>query len=128
MEAGDKLQVTFSEPIAAPAFPLSSLTTKESRGNNGNVTLTITNVAAASDTGSHDYLTGSGNQSASFTGGSAVLSGGTVLTVTVGATGGGSNLAASSGVFQFVPDVGLKDAAGNAAAGTFVSASIFKLF
>jgi Bacterial Ig-like domain len=131
MEAGDKLQITFSEALKASSVPTSSITVTLHKSGSGNALLTIAgtslNITVDSDTGSTGYFSSSGTRSASFTGGSAALSSGnTVLTVTVGSTFSGDTLAASSGTLVFVPASTITDVAGNSATGKTVTS--FKLF
>jgi hypothetical protein len=128
MQAGDTLTVTFSEALLTSTVPTTGITATVSRGGtNSNVLLAIAGIANSSDTGSSNYFAGNGPRSATFTGGSAVRSGAT-FTFTVGPTFSGDTLAASQGTFTYVPAATITDAAGNAAAGSFATASIFKLF
>jgi hypothetical protein len=89
--------------------------------------LTITGIAASSDTGSGAYVPGGGSKSGSFSGGTAILTSATI-TFTVGTTFTGDALAQGGpAAFTYVPAASITDAAGNAAAGSLVVPS-FRLF
>jgi hypothetical protein len=127
LEAGDKLVITFSEPLLTA--PAGLITVTEMRSNSTNVLLTITGITSNSDTGSSTYLAPSGTKTATYSGGSATLTSSNVITVTVGSTiSGNGTTQASSGTLVFAPVSTLQDSLGNGATGTFSTASTFKLF
>jgi hypothetical protein len=130
MEAGDQLAVTFSEPLLASSVPSSATVSERDPSGSGNDVLSIGGITNSDrDTGSNGYVTGN-NSTASFASSTVALSAGTV-TVTVGSTcagGGCASVAASQGVLSFAPATGITDAAANAAAGTFATATGFQLF
>lgn len=128
-EAGDTVTVTFSEPIATIGGATTSTVTLTSpSGNNKPVTMFMTNLGNGSGftIGNKDnYL--SGNSANAVFGSAAstlAITGATSnqVTVTLGTWGGTGTLAA--GVYAagtttaFTPAAAIKDAAGNAAAGT----------
>jgi type II secretory pathway pseudopilin PulG len=129
MEAGDKLVLTFSEPVSGmPATPAVT----ETRPNSGSasVTLDIAGLTTSADTGSKSYLSAK-NTSAGYTGTTVMSAGNTIATITLGATqSGGGTPAASSGMLKFIPVAGgtVQDAAGNKLSAEFDTASTFKLF
>jgi hypothetical protein len=130
MEAGDQLAVTFSESLLASSVPSSATVSERDPSGSGNDVLNIGGITNSDrDTGSNGYVTGN-NSTASFASSTVALSAGTV-TVTVGSTcagGGCASVAASQGVLSFAPATGITDAAANAAAGTFATATGFQLF
>jgi hypothetical protein len=124
MEAGDKLVVTFSEPVTGvPASPAVS----ETRPSSGNVTLSIGSFTTGANTGSTGYLAAK-NTAISSTGATALSVGNTTVTITLGAVSGTGTAAASTGALAFTQLGTIKDAAGNAAVTTFTTPSSFALF
>ena len=128
MESGDTLSVTFSEPLATPSNATASISETDPSGS-GNDTLTIAGVTTTANTGSNGYETSNKN-TATFGSSTRVVSGATITATVAGTCAGGgcATLAASQGALVFVPDAGITDASGNAAAGTFTTASNFKPF
>ena len=125
MEAGDKLVLTYSEAVTGLTF---NPAVTENRPNNGNVTLNIVGFTTTADTGTNGYVS-SKSTNLTATGAAALSAGNTTVTITLGAIGGTGTAAASNGALVFnQTGTTIKDAAGNAAAGTFTTPSAFKLF
>ncbi len=130
MEAGDVFAVTFSEAIASPVGPTTTITETDPSGG-GNDTLTIAGLTAVAGvvTGSNLYIA-TDDTSASFSS-STLSAAGAVITATVsGSCSGvcGVEITAGMGALVFTPDPGLQDAAGNPAAGSLTTAATFRLF
>ena len=130
MEAGDILQVTFSEQLAALGSAVTAITESDPTGS-GSDRLTVTGLTAVAgvSTGSNLYIT-TDNTTASFAS-SAIGLAGAVMSATVsgGCTGTcGVNLGIGVGALVFTPDPTLRDGAGNTAAGSFTTAATFRLF
>jgi hypothetical protein len=130
MEAGDVLQVTFSEPLAALGSASTSITEADPSGS-GSDRLTVTGLTAVAgvSTGSNLYVLAD-NSSASFDSSALGLTG-AVVTATVSGSCTGTcvaNLGAGIGALVFTPDPALQDAAGNTAAGSITTAATFRLF
>jgi hypothetical protein len=126
-EAGDTVTVTFSEAINTIGGATTSLVTlATSPGNGKAVTMTMTNLGNGSGFAignKNNYLSGSGSNSAVFgTAGSTLGFSGSQVTVTLGTLSGSGSLSTGSYVAgttgPFTPAATIKDAAGNAAAGT----------
>ncbi len=114
MEAGDKLVLTYSEAVTGLTF---NPAVTENRPNNGNVTLNIVGFTTTADTGTNGYVS-SKSTNLTATGAAALSAGNTTVTITLGAIGGSGAAAASTGALVFTQIGTIKDAAGNAAAGT----------
>jgi hypothetical protein len=123
LQAGDSIDLTFSEALLASSVPSSATVSLTDPPGGGNDTLAITGVLASSSTGSDGYVSGN-NRTASFASSAVTLiNGGTTIHVVVGATCTGNcgdlATAPASASFAPVPVATLKDVAGNgAAAGT----------
>jgi hypothetical protein len=123
LQAGDSIDLTFSEALLASSVPSSATVSLTDPPGGGNDTLAITGVLASSSTGSDGYVSGN-NRTASFASSAVTLiNGGTTVHVVVGATCSGNcgdlAKAPASASFAPVPVATLKDVAGNgAAAGT----------
>ena len=128
IDVGDTLTITFSETIAAPTTGTASISEADPPGG-GNDTLTIAGVSTASNTGSNAYVSGN-NSNGTFASSTRTVTGSTITVTVAGACTGscGANLTAGTGALAFVPVVGITDAAGNAAAGSFTTAAGFRLF
>ncbi len=130
MEAGDILQVTFSEQLAALGSAVTTITESDPTGS-GSDRLTVTGLTAVAgvSTGSNLYIT-TDNTSASFASSAIGLAGAVVsATVSGGCTGTcGVNIGVGIGALVFTPDPTLRDGAGNTAAGSFTTAATFRLF
>ena len=127
-EAGDQVAVTFSEPISTiGGATTSTVTLSTTSGSGKSVRLALSNLGDGTSfkIGKKDkYLSGSGSTSAVFgTAASTIGFAGSQVTVTLGtwnAQGVLSTGAYVSGTTSaFTPSPAIKDAAGNAAAGTF---------
>jgi hypothetical protein len=130
MEVGDTFLVTFSEPIATPVGPSTTITETDPSGA-GNDRLTIGGLTAVAGlaTGSNAYIL-TDNTSASFSS-STISTSGAIITATVAGTCSGTcgvNITAGIGALVFTPDPTLQDAAGNAAAGSLTTPGTFRLF
>jgi hypothetical protein len=127
MESGDTLVVTFSEPIASAITSPMTITETDPSGG-GNDTLSIPGLTnGALNTGSNTYVPGN-NSSATFNASTLVLSNGNkTLTATVAGTAAGTTGTGGPATFVFTPAPALRDAAGNAAAGS-VSVTAFSIF
>jgi hypothetical protein len=130
MEAGDILQVTFSETLAALGSAATTVTESDPTGG-GSDRLTVTGLTAVAgvSTGSNLYVV-TDNTSASFASSAIGLAGATVTATVSGSCTGtcGANLGAGIGALVFTPDPTLQDSAGNTAAGSLTTAAAFRLF
>ena len=131
MAIGDKLVLTFSQSLATASVPTSFTGATESRAATGSITqLTIPGITdGALATGSTGYLAGPGLKTATFTGTVALVNNGAATTVTITVTAISGDMAnAGSGALAFKPATTITNAGGYAAAGTFTTASTFKIF
>ena len=130
MEAGDIVQVTFSEPLAALGSATTTITeTDPSGGGSDRLTVTGLTAIAGVSTGSNLYVT-TDTTSASFASSAIGLASATITATVSGACAGacGANLAAGIGALVFTPDPVLLDVAGNTAGGSFTTPATFRLF
>jgi hypothetical protein len=125
-EAGDQVAITFSEPIATIGGATSTVTMSTASGSGKPVMLNLTNLSSAAfQIGKKtNYL--SGSTSAVFgSAGSNVGISGSQVTVTLGTWSGTGSLQTGSYVSgattAFTPASTIKDAAGNAAAGSLAT-------
>lgn len=130
LQNGDRLILTFNQSLAPGSVPATFTGATEFRPALGNVTLTIPGITnGARDTGSAGYiflvLT-----TATFNGSTVLVNNGTAttLTITVSGVGGLGAPTASQGTLAFAPAATITDGGGNPAAGSFSTASTFKLF
>ena len=130
MEAGDILQVTFSETLAALGSAVTTVTESDPTGS-GSDRLTVTGLTAVAgvSTGSNLYVV-TDNTSASFVSSAIGLAGAIVTATVSGSCTGtcGANLGVGIGALVFTPDPTLQDSSGNTAAGSFTTAATFRLF
>jgi type II secretory pathway pseudopilin PulG len=129
-ETGDKVTITFSEPIATIGGATSAVTLSTVSGSSKPVTLNLTNLSAAAfQIGKKtNYMSGSTN--AVFgTAGSTVLVSGSQVAVTLGTWNNAGTLQTGSYVAgattAFAPAATIKDAAGNAATGSLATTITF---
>jgi hypothetical protein len=129
LEVGDKLILGFNQSLATASVPASFSGATETRSLFTDVTLTIPGISkGALNTGSVSYLL-SPLTTATFNGTIALANNGTATTVTLTVTSlSGGLTAAASGALTFNPATSITDGSGHSAAGTFVTASGFKLF
>lgn len=129
IEAGDELNVVFSEPLSAPSVPKSTVVS-EIEVEQGNDQLAIQGVTAGPlDTGSRGYVVGK-RSTVSFPESTTKLGdGGRTLSVVVGGTCARCTAAKpSAGALVFLPSPTLTDTAGNGATGSFTTSRKFQLF
>ena len=135
-EAGDTVTVTFSEPIATIGGATTSLVTLSAPSGNGKpVTMKMTNLGNGSGftIGNKDnYLAGNSANAVFGTAGSTLAITGAAnnqVTATLGTLSGAPSLSTGSYVAGtttvFTPAPTIKDAAGNAAAGTLIPTITF---
>jgi hypothetical protein len=129
LEIGDRLILTLNQNLANASVPTAySGATETSPGGASNVTLNIPGITnGALDTGSLSYVVPA--STATFSGNISLSNSGTSTAVTLNinsVTGGLTG--ASSGTLVFAPAPTIHDGGGNSAAGTFSTASTFKLF
>lgn len=132
-EAGDKVVITFSEPIATiGGATTSTVTLSTASGSSKPVSLNMTSLAgAAFQIGKkNSYLTGSGSTSAVFgPAASSIGFSGSQVTVTLGTLTTAPSLSSGSytagNTASFTPAATVKDAAGNAAAGSLPTTITF---
>ena len=130
MQAGDALQITFSESILASSVPGSTTITETDPNGGSNDTLTITSLTnGARALGANNYIT-TNNTSAVFASSTLAVSGANVTaTVAGGCTGTcGANITAGQGALAFAPATTITDTAGNTATGTLTTAATFRVF
>jgi hypothetical protein len=130
LQVGDKLILTFNQSLSAVSVPATFAgATEISPGSFVDVTLNIPGITSgAQGTGSPFYMSAP-STTATFGGTTALVNNGTATTVTISVTSlSGTATAASSGTLVFIPASTIKDGGGNAAAGSFSTASAFKLF
>ena len=129
LEVGDRLVLTFNQSLASASVPASFSGATEAKPLLANVTLTISGITnGALDTGSDAYvllpLT-----TTTFAGTVLLSNNGTATTVTLTVTSVTGVLPqASKGALSFIAATSLTDGGGNAAGGTFITGSNFKLF
>jgi len=121
-QPGDRLLVTFSEPLLASSVPSTTTASEADPSGAGDDLLLLTGVTKGGlDTGSDGYVTLDGAK-VRFAGSTLALSAGnTLLTLTVGPKCSGScGARGQSGPapFAFAPNPAVTDPAGNAAAGS----------
>jgi chitobiase/beta-hexosaminidase-like protein len=130
LQVGDKLILTFNQSLSAASVPATFAGAAEiSPGSFVDVTLNIPGITSgALGTGSPFYMSAP-STTATFGGTTALVNNGTATTVTISVTSlSGTATAPSSGTLVFIPASTIKDGGGNAAAGSFSTASAFKLF
>ncbi len=129
LEVGDRLVLTFNQSLASASVPASFSGATEAKPLLANVTLTISGITnGALDTGSDAYvllpLT-----TTTFAGTVLLSNNGTATTVTLTVTSVTGVLPqASKGALSFIAATSITDGGGNAAGGTFITGSNFKLF
>jgi hypothetical protein len=130
LEAADTIALTFSEALAAGSVPSSVTVSESDPPGIGFDTLSIGGIVSG-NSGSDAYVSGN-NKTASFASSGVALSDGNkTITVTVGATctGDCANLiAAGPAAMTFTPAAAITDGTPNPAAGSFTTATSFKLF
>jgi hypothetical protein len=122
--AGDKITVTYSEPIATLGGATSTVTLSTPNGNGKPVNVAITNFASGTfRIGTTTNYLGNSSAAAVFgTAASSVTKSGAQVTVTLGTWAGAGTLNVGSyavgATTAFAPDPNIKDAAGNSAVGS----------
>jgi hypothetical protein len=129
-EAGDKVTITFSEPIATIGGATSAVTLSSVSGGGKPVTLNLTNLSSAGFQIGKKTNYMSGSTSAVFgTAGSNVAISGSQVAVTLGTWNHPGTLQTGSYVAgattAFSPAATIKDAAGNAATGSLATTITF---
>jgi hypothetical protein len=130
LEVGDKLIVTFNQALAAGSVPTSfSGATEISPAVLVNATLAIPGITSGSlDTGTPFYLL-TPSTTATFGGTVTLANNGTATTLTIVVTTlSGGTTSIGNGSLAFKPAPTITDGGGNAAAGTFTTSGIFRLF
>jgi len=130
LEVGDKLILTFNQPLAPASVPTTfSGASETSPGFFMNVTLAIPGITnGALDTGSAFYLA-SASATATFGGTVALANNGAATTVTIVVTSlSGAATGFGSGSLVFRPAATITEAGGIAAGGTFTTEVFFGLF
>jgi len=130
LEIGDKLILTFNQPLATASVPTSfSGASETSPGIFANVMLTIPGITnGALDTGSVFYLA-SASATATFGGTVALVNNGVATTVTIVVTSlSGAATGFGSGSLVFKPATTITEASGIPAGGTFTTEVFFGLF
>ena len=130
MQAGDALQITFSESILASSVPGTTTITETDPNGTGNDTLTITSLTnGARALGANNYIT-TNNTSAVFASSTLAVSGANVTATVAGACTGtcGANITAGQGALALAPATTITDTAGNTATGTLTTAATFRVF
>ncbi|MCU1427071.1 MAG: hypothetical protein JWL83_1071 [Actinomycetia bacterium] len=128
-EAGDTLDITFSEAVQLPATTTISVTLARSGGSLP-VQLAVPGVTGSMDLGASDYFqAGSGSRSATFANSTlSRLAGNKTIRVTLGSASGDTLRASAGGPVTIVPASANRDLAGNAAAGSFTFGGVIALF
>jgi type II secretory pathway pseudopilin PulG len=131
-EAGDKVAVTFSEPIATiGGATTSTVTMTTASGSSKPVTLDLTGLtSAAFQIGKkNNYMSGNAASAIFGSAGSSITFSGSQVTVTLGTWNNGGTLQAGSYVSgatgPYLPAATIKDAAGNAAVGSLATTITF---
>lgn len=126
MEAGDALTFTFSEPVSVPATTTIVLADAPG-GANRDDSIDIAGITAGPVfTGGTTYVT-KNEATATATATVALSADGRSFTVTVD-TCACADAKPGSGAFTYQPPPEFTDAAGNAATGSFTTATTFRLF
>lgn len=132
LQGGDQLRITFNENLAPASVPTTVSGATEARVSNGHVMLTIPGITnGALDTGSSNYLAGSGTtKTATFAGTVALNNNGASTTITLTVTGlSGDPTGSANGQLTFLPATTITNAGGTGATGPFVTnGGGFKLF
>ena len=130
-EAGDKVAVTFSEPIATIGGATTSTVTMTTASGSGKpVTLNLASLSSAAfQIGKKtNYMSGSASAIFGSAGSTIAISGSQVI-VTLGDYNNAGTLRTGSYVSgattPFTPSATIKDAAGNAAAGSLATTITF---
>jgi hypothetical protein len=132
LAVGDRLIITFNQSLAAASVPTAfSGANEDSNGLFSTVTLSIPGITQGSlSTGSTGYLgLALFGATETFGGTISLANAATATTVTVAITSAsGASPSASSGALVFKPATSITDGSGNAAHGSFTTATSFRLF